>query len=54
MDKEVFAIYTYGRESSTYTKNVKILVDKRHGAYLGEYCCYGFDTFGPYKLVVGF
>ncbi len=52
-DKEVFAIYTYGRESLTYTKEVKLLVDERHGTYLGEYGCYGFDTFGPFKLVGG-
>lgn len=52
-DKEVFAIYTYGRESSVYTKEVKSLVEEKHGIYLGEYGCYGFDTFGPFKLVGG-
>ena len=53
IDKEVFAIYTYGKESDSYTKDVKNLVKEKHGVFLGEYGCYGFDTFGPFKLVGG-
>ncbi len=44
-DKEVFAIYTYGRESNSYTKDVKNLIKEKQGVFLGEYGCYGFDTY---------
>ena len=51
--KEVFALYTCGKMWSGYTKDVKALVEKKKGSYLGEYACLGFDTFGPFKLVGG-
>lgn len=52
-DKEVFALYTCGQDRASYTKDIKTLVEKKHGTYLGEYGCLGFDTFGPFKLVGG-
>ncbi len=51
--KEVFALYTCGQMRSSYTRDVKALVEEKEGSYLGEYACLGFDTFGPFKLVGG-
>ena len=51
--KGVFALYTCGQMRASYTKDVKALVEEKKGAYLGEYGCLGFDTFGPFKLVGG-
>ena len=51
--KEVFALYTCGQDRASYTKDIKALVERKHGTYLGEYGCLGFDTFGPFKLVGG-
>lgn len=51
--KEVFALYTCGQKRDNYTKELKDLVSERHGKYLGDYGCLGFDTFGPFKLVGG-
>ena len=52
-NKEVFALYTCGQKWDSYTKELKDLVSERHGKYLGDYGCLGFDTFGPFKLVGG-
>ena len=51
--KEVFALYTCGQMRASYTKDIKALVEEKKGTYLGEYGCFGFDTFGPFKLVGG-
>lgn len=51
--KEVFALYTCGQMRASYTKDVKALAKEKKGSYIGEYCCLGFDTFGPFKLVGG-
>ncbi len=51
--KKVFALYTYGSESDKYTNSIKTMVKERSCKYLGEYGCFGFDTFGPFKLVGG-
>jgi len=51
--KEVFALYTCGQMRASYTKDIKALVEEKKGTYRGEYGCFGFDTFGPFKLVGG-
>ena len=51
--KKVFALYTCGQMRASYTKDIKALVEEKKGTYLGEYGCFGFDTFGPFKLVGG-
>ncbi len=51
--KDVFFLYTYGAEKKGYTAAIidAVLPHKAH--ILGEYGCFGFDTFGPFKLVGG-
>lgn len=51
--KETFFIYTYGAEKTGYTKAITEAVKKHHAKILGEFGCYGFNTFGPFKLVGG-
>ena len=51
--KKVFFLYTYGAKKDGYTRAITEGVS-RHGAHIaGEYGCYGFNTFGPFKLVGG-
>lgn len=51
--KKVFFLYTYGAKKDGYTRAITEVVS-RHGAHIaGEYGCYGFNTFGPFKLVGG-
>ena len=49
----VFALYTYGNKSDKYTKELKAIAEEKGCKYLGEYGCFGFDTFGPFKLMGG-
>lgn len=52
-DKDVFFLYTYGARKDGYTKAIAE-VASRHGAkVLGEFGCFGFNTFGPFKLIGG-
>lgn len=51
--KSVFFLYTYGAEKTGYTRAITEAVQKRGANILGEYGCYGFNTFGPFKLIGG-
>ena len=51
--KDVFFIYTYGAEKKGYTKAIREAIANKDANILGEYGCFGFDTFGPFKLIGG-
>ncbi len=51
--KDVFGIYTCARKTDSYTKNLKRLVEKQNGNYLGEYGCFGYGSIGPFKALGG-
>lgn len=51
--KETFFIYTYGAEKKGYTKAITEAVGKHNAKILGEFGCFGFNTFGPFKLIGG-
>ena len=51
--KETFFIYTYGAKKSGYTKDISQIVLAHNATILGEYGCYGFNTYGPFKLFGG-
>ncbi|MGN1266855.1 MAG: flavodoxin family protein [Dorea sp.] len=51
--KKVFFIYTYGAKKEGYTKSIRETLSGKNANILGEYGCYGFDTFEPFKLIGG-
>lgn len=51
--KPVFFLYTYGAEKKGYTKAITEAVSKRNAKIIGEFGCFGFNTFGPFKLIGG-
>lgn len=51
--KPVFFLYTYGAEKKGYTKAIAEAVGRRGAKILGEYGCFGWNTFGPFKLIGG-
>lgn len=51
--KKVFFLYTYGAEKAGYTKAITEAVSEKRAEITGEYGCFGFNTFGPFKLVGG-
>lgn len=50
---ETFFLYTYGAEKKGYTDAIMEAVGKRGAKILGEFGCFGFNTFGPFKLIGG-
>lgn len=52
-NKKVFFLYTFGAEKASYTKAITEAVQKRNAKIFGEYGCFGFNTFGPFKLIGG-
>ena len=52
-NKKVFFVYTYGVKKDGYTKAIKDVVSKKSANILGEFGCFGFNTFGPFKLIGG-
>lgn len=51
--KPTFFLYTYGAEKKGYTDAITKAVEKHHAPILGAYGCFGFNTFGPFKLIGG-
>ena len=51
--KRVFFVYTYGAEKSGYTAAITAAVSAKKAQVVGEYGCFGFNTFGPFKLIGG-
>lgn len=51
--KNVFFLYTYGAKKEGYTKAITTAVSKQEANILGEFGCFGFNTFGPFKLIGG-
>ena len=51
--KDVFFLYTYGAEKKGYTAAITEAVKKHNANILGEFGCFGFNTFGPFKLIGG-
>lgn len=52
-NKQTFFIYTYGSKKKGYTKAIAEAVKTHNATILGEYGCFGFNTFGPFKLFGG-
>ena len=51
--KDIFFIYTYGAKKDGYTKAIREALAGTNANILGEFGCYGFNTFGPFKLIGG-
>ena len=51
--KDIFTIYTFGGNGKDVDTELIQVADKRHCKNVGSYHCYGFDTYGPFKLVGG-
>lgn len=51
--KPVFFLYTYGADKKGYTDSVTAAVKKKNATILGSFGCFGFNTFGPFKLIGG-
>lgn len=52
-DKPVFFIHTGGAPHLRDDSAAKAISDAKHCPALGTFCCRGFDTFGPFRLIGG-
>lgn len=52
-NKRVFFLYTYGAEKKGYTSAIESAVLQNGAEIAGSFGCFGFNTFGPFKLVGG-
>lgn len=52
-EKNVFLMYTCGSEKKSYAEDITKMVESKRGTVVGTYGCFGYDTFGPFKLVGG-
>ncbi len=53
-DKPVFFLYTSASgPNMKFPKKAAKLLEKKKSRLLGKYSCYGFNTFGPFKLTGG-
>lgn len=48
-----FFLYTYGAEKSGYTKAIADAVKEHRANILGEFGCFGWNTYGPFRLIGG-
>ena len=51
--KPVFFVYTYGGFRGAGSKAPYKSRPRKNCTILGEFCCRGYDTFGPFRLVGG-
>jgi len=51
--KEVFFIHTAGSPEEKQCTEAKKITDSRHCECPGIFCCKGYDTYGPFKLIGG-
>lgn len=51
--QKVFFLYTYGAEKQGYTRAITEAVYEHNAQIVGEFGCFGFNTFGPFKLIGG-
>lgn len=51
--KKVFFVYTYGAKKDGYTNAIREAIKNKSANIVGEYGCFGFNTFGPFKLIGG-
>ena len=52
-DKKVFFIHTAGKPEEKQCAAAKETAGSRHCECLGVFCCKGYDTYGPFKLIGG-
>ena len=46
-------LHTYGAKKEGYFKSIEAAVSGKQAEILGGYECFGFNTFGPFKLIGG-
>lgn len=51
--KRVFLVYTSGSDNPKYGERMKAMLQDLNVEVVGVFSCYGYNTFGPFKLIGG-
>lgn len=52
-NKDVFFVYVCGKDSKKYISEIEKIALNKNANILESYGCFGFDTFGSFKLIGG-
>ena len=52
-NKKTFLMCTCGEKSDRYFNKMEKIIAGKNGTVEGKYMCFGYDTYGPFKLVGG-
>ncbi len=52
-NKTVFFMHTAGSPRESHAESAQAIANAKHCRTAGTFCCKGFDTFGPFKLLGG-
>lgn len=52
-NKAVFLLYTAGSKNQKYINSIKPIIENKKCSLKGVYSSFGYDTFGPFKLIGG-
>ena len=52
-NKKVFFLYTCARKNAKFSEGMKKEALNKDAIIIGEYCCRGFNTYGPWKIIGG-
>ena len=51
--KAVYAVYTCARDNAAYGSQIEEIALSKGCRYLGKFCCKGYNTYGPLRLIGG-
>ncbi len=52
-NKKTFLMCTCGEKSGRYFNKIEKIIDEKHGTVEGKYICFGYDTYGPLRMIIG-
>ena len=52
-NKKTFLMCTCGEKSDRYFNKMEKIITEKKGTVEGKYMCFGYDTYGPLRMIVG-
>lgn len=52
-NKKTFLMCTCGEKSERYFNKIEKIITEKKGTVAGKYTCFGYDTYGPLRTIIG-
>ncbi len=52
-NKQTFLMCSCGEKSDRYFKGITKIIEEKNGTVSGKYSCFGWDTYGPLRMIIG-